>query len=277
MPRFDPGHTSELMARHGVRNAALPAAALRALRDAGPPADPVPRLRSIATSGEPSDVALRDWSEAALGATLRHAHGTAECNLVLTGCEGALPAGRVVPGHAVAVLDVQGRPLPARQIGRLAVRRRHPGLFLGYWRDAAATARMPAGPWMPTGDIATMAEDGTVPLPAWDGGAPGGSGDGMGPDDVEHCLRRHPAVALAAVVGPADALANEDTTAIVVPRAGASPGPDLAHELRDFMRAGLFGHRYPRRVAFVKALPRAGAQVVQALGTAIGLGALRRD
>jgi hypothetical protein len=42
--------------------------------------------------------------------------------------------------------------------------------------------------------------------------------------------------------------------------------------LRDFMRTSLLGHRYPRRVAFAKALPRA-PEGRGALGSAVGLGA----
>jgi acetyl-CoA synthetase len=276
MARFDAARALGLMAAHGVRNAVLPVATLRTLRAAGLPAPEGVRLRSIATSGEAPDHALGAWAEATLGAALRHAHGVAECNLVLTGCEGALPSGRPVPGHELAVIGQDGVTLPAWETGRLAVKRDHPGVFLGYWDDPQGSARMLDGPWMPTGDVAAMAEDGAVLLPETDADAlaPPGSGDGMGPDDVEHCLRRHPAVALAAVIGPADALASEDATAIIVPRGDATPGPALAEELRDFMRASLFGHRYPRRVAFAKVLPRA-PESRGALGSAVGLGAQR--
>jgi acetyl-CoA synthetase len=276
MPRFDAVRALGLMARHGVRNAVLPVATLRALRGSGLPVPDGMRLRSIATSGETPERALGAWAEATLGAALRHGHGVAECNLVLTGCEGALPSGRPVPGHALAVIGQGGETLPAWETGRLAVKRDHPGVFLGYWDDPQGSARMLDGDWMPTGDLATMAEDGAVLLPEADADAvaPPGAGDGMGPDDVEHCLRRHPAVALAAVIGPADALAGEDATAIIVPRGDATPGPALAEELRDFMRASLFGHRYPRRVAFAKVLPRA-PEGRGALGSAVGLGAQR--
>jgi acetyl-CoA synthetase len=274
MARFDPADAVELMQRHGVRNAVLPSAALRLLRDSGQVEESGLGLRSIGTCGEPPDPALRAWAAATLGAVLRHGHAIPECNLVLTGCEGLLPSGRPVPGHALAVLDPQGDPLPAWETGRLAVRTDHPGVFLGYWNDPAATEVMLGHDWMPTGDEAAVAEDGTILLPGPDAAAPLGGADGMGPDDVALCLRRHPAVALAAVIGSCDALAEDHATAIIVPRPEASPGPELAEALRDHMRAGMAGHRYPRRVAFAKALPRA-ADGRAGLGAAVGLGAQR--
>ncbi len=184
---------------------------------------------------------------------------------------GADPSGafEAVPGHEVAVVDAQGRALPDGQAGTLAVRRRHPAACLGVWKDAAPPSH---GPWLPTGDRATRRADGAILL---DAALPGDSGDGMGPADVEDCLRRHPAVALAALVGPADAMAGEHTTAVIVPRGDATPGPALAEELRDFMRTSLPGHLTPRRVAFAKVLPRA-PESRGALGSTVGLGAQRR-
>lgn len=273
LPRFAADQALELMSRHGVRNAVLPATALPALRDALAGMAAAPPLRSIATCGAPPDPAVAAWLAQRLGARLRHGHGTAECHLVLLGGAGPAAAGRAVPGQTLAVVDAAGRPVPDGQAGLLAVRRGHPAEFLGYWKGARGVA----GPWLPTGDRATRRADGAIVL---EGAVPGASGDGMGPEDVEHCLRRHPAVALAAVVGPADALAaegdlgGEDATAIIVPHRDATPGPDLAEELRAFMRLGMAGHRYPRRVAFAKALPRA-PEGRAALGSAVGLGGRR--
>jgi acetyl-CoA synthetase len=266
MPRFDAQRAVALMARHGVRNAVLPAAALRALRSAGLQEAGALRLRSLATRGAPPDAALVTWAEATLGVAPRHAHGLGECNLLLAGGPGPL---RVVPGQEVAVVGTDGAPLPRGQAGRLAVRRARQGAFLGYWKDAGAGGR-----WLPTGLRATIAADGAVLLPADDLAALAAANEGVGPEDVEHCLRRHPAVALAAVVGPADAMSGENATAIVVPRTDASPGPALAEELRDFMRRWLPGHRTPRRIAFAMALPRA-PEGRAALGSTVGLGAQR--
>jgi acetyl-CoA synthetase len=266
MPRFDAARAVALMARHGVRNAVLPAAALRALHAAGLPGPGALRLRSLVTSGVAPDAALAAWAEARLGVAPRHGHGIGEFNLVLAGGPGPL---RPVPGHEVAVLGADGAPLPAGQAGRLVVRRAHEGAFLRYWRGPA-----PRGRWLATGFAASMAADGSVLLPAEDLAALAAANESMGPEDVEHCLRRHPAVALAAVVEPADAMAGENATAIIVPRSDASPGPALAEELRDFMRACLPGHRTPRRVAFAMALPRA-PEGRGALGSTVGLGARR--
>ena len=69
-------------------------------------------------------------------------------------------------------------------------------------------------------------------------------------------------------------MAGESTTAVIVPRGDAMPGPALAEELRDFMRSSLPGHRTPCRVAFAKALPRA-PEARGALGSAVGMGAQR--
>jgi acetyl-CoA synthetase len=265
MPRFDAPRALALMARHGVRNLVLPATALRALRGAGPRAAAGVALRSLVTCGAPADPSLLAWAGAQLGAAPRHAHGVAACNLLLAGAPGAL---RAVPGHAVAVLDDAGVPLPAGRPGRLAVARAHPGTCLGHWRDAPLRGR-----WVPTGIAATLDADGTVRLPRDGAAALAEAEEATGPEHVEHCLRRHPAVALAAVVGPVE-MAAEPATAIVVPRGDACPGPALAEELRDFMRHCLPGQRIPQRVAFAAALPHA-REGGAALGGAVGLGAQR--
>lgn len=270
MPRFDGARALALMARHGVRNAVLPAGALGALHDALPPGPGAPRLRSIATTGAPPEAAPAAAAAVAarLGASLRHAYGTAACNLLLLGGTDPSAAFQPMPGHDVAVVDTEGRALPDGQAGLLAVRRRHPAVCLGTWKDSAPAA---PGPWLPTGERATRQADGAILL---DAAMPAASGDGMGPADVEHCLRRHPAVALATLVGPADAMAGEHTTAVIVLTGDATPGPALADELRDFMRRSLPGHLTPRRVAFAKALPRA-PEGRGALGSTVGLGAQR--
>ena len=77
----------------------------------------------------------------------------------------------------------------------------------------------------------------------------------MGPGEIEDCLIKHPAVAMAAAVGVPDPLRGERVKAFLVLKPGAAPGEDLAAEIQDFVKTRLAAHEYPREVAFVDSLP----------------------
>ncbi len=81
------------------------------------------------------------------------------------------------------------------------------------------------------------------------------SGYRIGPSEIEDCLATHPAVALAAAMGKPDALRTEIVKAFVVLRSGFSPSPQLADEIRLFVRMRLSAAEYPREIAFVDEIP----------------------
>jgi 1-acyl-sn-glycerol-3-phosphate acyltransferase len=67
--------------------------------------------------------------------------------------------GRVLPGHAVRIVDDAGQPLPDRVEGRLEFR--GPSATRGYWRAPEHTARLfrsGEGGWLDTGDRAYAVE-----------------------------------------------------------------------------------------------------------------------
>src|SRR5690606_31809923 len=60
--------------------------------------------------------------------------------------------GRVIDGVEVAILDNDERPLPAGEVGDIAVR--GPNVMTGYFRQPAATrAAFTAGGFLRTGDL----------------------------------------------------------------------------------------------------------------------------
>ena len=260
MAKFDPEHAFRIMAEHEVRNAFLPPTALRMMRQVPDPSRFGHRLRSIGSGGETLGAETLDWGRATFGLTINEFYGQTECNLVVSNCGSLMPVrpgsmGRAVPGHEVAILDAAGQPCRAGEPGIIAIRRPDPVMFLGYWNNPEATAAKFQGDWLLTGDTGSMDEDGYLRFLGRDDDVITSAGYRIGPGEVEDCLLRHPAVALAAVIGLPDALRTEQVTAVVVPRAGAEPGDSLAEEIQAFVRGRLAAHLYPRRVVFAETLP----------------------
>jgi acetyl-CoA synthetase len=81
------------------------------------------------------------------------------------------------------------------------------------------------------------------------------SGYRIGPGEIEDCLIRHPAVALAAAVGKPDPLRTEIVKAFVVVKPGVRASDTLAAEIQEFVKQRLSAHEYPREVTFIDEMP----------------------
>jgi acetyl-CoA synthetase len=163
--------------------------------------------------------------------------------------------GKEVAGHSVAVIGRDGNPLKAGEVGQIAVKRPDPVMFLEYWGNPQATRDKFIGDWMTTGDQGVMDEDGYFSFVGRDDDVITSAGFRIGPGEIEDCLIRHPAVALAAVVGKPDALRTEIVKAFIVLKKNHAPSDALAAEIQNFVKTRLSGHEYPREVAFIDDLP----------------------
>ncbi len=256
--KFDPDAAYALMARHGVRNAFLPPTALKLLRQTRPA--PGLNLRSVGSGGEPLGTELITWGRAALGVTINEFYGQTECNLVLGNCAALFAPrpgsmGVAIPGHEVAVVDETGRPLPDGETGHVAIRRPDPVMFLEYWRNPEATQRKFAGDWLLTGDLARRDADGFFWFMGREDDVITSGAYRIGPGEIEECLLKHPAVAMAAAIGAPDELRTEVVKAFVVVKPGIEATPELAAEIQGFVKTRLAAHEYPRAVQFVADLP----------------------
>lgn len=259
--RFDPEAAFRLMADLGIRNAFIPPTALRMLRSVERPRERFAlKLRTIASAGEALGAETLEWGRQALGLVINEAYGQTECNLVLASCAAigvSNPGhiGKATPGHEVAVIRPDGSPCAPGEEGQIAIRRPNPVMFLGYWRRPEATAEKFIGDWMTTGDQAVADAEGYVRFVGRDDDVITSSGYRIGPGEIEDCLLRHEAVALAAAVGKPDALRTEIVKAFVVLKPGFAPSPGLVAELQAFVREKLSAHEYPREIAFRDELP----------------------
>jgi acetyl-CoA synthetase len=259
--KFDPGEAFALMAQTQVRNAFIPPTALRMMRAA-----PSARgryafaLRTLASGGESLGVEALEWGKSEFGLVINEFYGQTECNLVLGSCAalavskpGAI--GKAIAGHTVAVIGRDGRPLKVGEVGQIAVKRPDPVMFLEYWGKPDATRDKFIGDWMTTGDQGVVDEEGYFSFVGRDDDVITSSGFRIGPGEIEDCLIRHPAVALAAVIGKPDALRTEIVKAFIVLKKGQAPSDALAAEIQNFVKTRLSGHEYPREVAFIDDMP----------------------
>jgi acetyl-CoA synthetase len=259
--KFDPEEAFALMQSAGVRNAFIPPTALRMMRAVPSPQGRYDfKLRSVASGGESLGVEVLEWGKSALGLVINEFYGQTECNLVLGSCDalGVLKAGAIgkpVPGHIVAVIDREGRPLQVGEIGQIAIKRPDPVMFLEYWGRPEATRDKFIGDWMTTGDQGVLDEDGYISFVGRDDDVITSSGFRIGPGEIEDCLIRHSAVALAAVVGKPDPLRTEIVKAFIVLKKGYAPSDPLASEIQNFVKTRLSAHEYPREVAFIDDMP----------------------
>lgn len=163
---FDAGKTFALLQHYAVRNCLLEPSALQMLQQTLP--DPRAtcdlELRTLASSGQPLNEAIRNWSQDKLGVTISEIWCGTGISGILGPCAARWPTspgslGRPYPGHRVAVLDHQGALLGAGAVGALAVHRvcngeEDPAVPLGSWPGhAASDARLLGDGWFLTGAL----------------------------------------------------------------------------------------------------------------------------
>ena len=259
--KFDASEAWQLIANLKIRNIFIPPTALRMLKTVpNPRASYDINLRTIASAGEALGAETLRWAQSELGLTINEAYGQTECNLVI-GSSGLLGItkpgfiGKPVPGHQVAIIREDGSSCLPGEVGQIAIFRPDPVMFLGYWRRDKATIEKFIGDWMTTGDQGIQDEEGYIQFIGRDDDVITSSSYRIGPVEIEDCLIRHPAVALAAVVGKPDPLRTEIVKAFLVLRPDFEPSEVLASDIRDFVKSRLSAHEYPREIAFVESLP----------------------
>jgi len=241
--KFDPIRVLEALQEFEIDNFSAAPTVIRMIRNSEAIGRYRLRVRKLSYTGEPMDLSTWDWAKEAFGVAPCSMYGSTEVGVLVVNFpgfpdypvkRGAL--GVPVPGLQVDVIDKEGRPLPPRQSGEIAVRRKDGWFFVkdrGY-RD----------------------EDGTLFIEGRSDDVIISAGWTMSAVEIENTLLKHPAVAEAAVVGVPDALRGQVAKAYIVPR-GAGEG--VAQDIQAFMKAQLSQHEYPRHVEFVGELPRTPA------------------
>src|SRR5207244_10971042 len=138
------------------------------------------------------------------------------------------------------ILDDEGRPLPPRRTGEIAVR--SPARLTAYFRDPEVTAAALRDDWFLTGDLGFLDEDGWLYFVDRKRDVIRRGGENVSSVLIEKTLREHPRVAEAAVIGVPDPVLGQEIKAFVVAR-----GPVAGEEMRAFAAERLEEGQVTRR------------------------------
>jgi len=165
--------------------------------------------------------------------------------------------GRAFAAVSLRVLDEQGQPVPAddRAVGEIQAR--GPTVTPGYWRRPEETrAAFVDGPWLRTGDLATVDSHGFVNIVDRKKDMILSGGENVFSIEVENALYSHASLLEVAVFGLPDETWGEQVCAAVVMRPGRTA---TAAELIEHCRQTLARYKAPRAIFFCEELPKTGS------------------
>jgi len=259
---FDANMHLGLIEKLGVTTFCAPPTIYRLLAQMDKSGYNLTSLRHCVGAGEPlNPEAMRSWKDAT-GCDIHDGYGQTETVNIVANIPGmeVRPGsmGKPVPGIEVDVIDDDGNIVGDNEVGHIAVKTdpHPPGLFHGYYKDEAATAKSFRNGWYYTGDTATRDEDGYIWFVGRSDDIITSSGYRISPFEVESVLVEHPAVTESAVVAKPDETRGEIVMAFITLAPGNEPTEELAKEIQEFVKNQTAPYKYPRQIEFREALPK---------------------
>jgi len=169
-----------------------------------------------------------------------------------------IKAGVPVPLVEAAIIDAQGRFLPADGESQGELVLRAPWLTQGYFKEPEKSQALWENGWLHTGDVATLDSMGFIDIRDRIKDVIKTGGEWLSSLDLEDMISAHPAVREVAVVGAADPQWGERPFALVVVREGqAIDAKALKEHLKPFVEQGRINKwAIPSQVALVTEIPK---------------------
>jgi acyl-CoA synthetase (AMP-forming)/AMP-acid ligase II len=216
--------------------------------------DTLPKLRFVTSSSAP--LLLDEWKrfERKFGIRVAQGYGASEANWIaaISGEERRLgTVGRPFAYHDFAIVDGDGRRLPAGEIGYVEI---------GGWPDHPfrylaedGEIRVHARGRIRTGDIGCLDADGFLMLTGREKELIIRGGAKISPLEIDACLMQCAEVIEAATVGVPDAIYGEEVVSYVVARPGATLDTEA---LLQHCAAALPAFKAPKEIVLTSALPK---------------------
>jgi len=169
-----------------------------------------------------------------------------------------------LPGFNVSVYDELGNEVPLGEGGNIVSETPWPSMLRAFYKDTERYQKEYWSMYWDTpkrgtylaGDKATRDKDGYFWIQGRIDDVLSVAGHRIANAEVESAIVAHPKVAESAVVGKPDEIKGESIVAFVILRVGVEPTPDLAKDVRNFVRKTLGPVAMPSEVHFVNDLPK---------------------
>jgi 2-aminobenzoate-CoA ligase len=224
----------------------------------------VSSLKKCVSAGEALPKATYEAWEKATGIRIIDGIGATEMLHIFISASGRDirpgSTGKVIPGYEARVVDENGMSVPDGTVGKLAVRGPTGCRYLDNLERQRAYVQ---NGWNLTGDSYVRDKDGYYWYQARTDDMIISAGYNISGPEVENVLLLHNAVKECAVVGLPDVERGQAVSAFIVLRDGVEQSDALAKELQDFVKKEIAPYKYPRRVSFLRELPRTATGKLQ--------------
>jgi 2-aminobenzoate-CoA ligase len=215
-------------------------------------------LRLMISAGETLPASVhRAWMESTHIEVLDGLGSTEMLHIFISSRPGRSRAGvtgEVVPGYQASVVDERTmQAVPDGQPGLLAVKGPTGCRYLGLTYRQQAYVRQG---WNIPGDVYIRDSDGFFHYQCRNDDIIISGGINIAAPEVESVLLEHPGVFEAAVVASPDDLHGMVPKAFIVLHGTYPPTEELKKELQEFVRGEIAPYKYPRKIEFVKELPK---------------------
>jgi acyl-CoA synthetase (AMP-forming)/AMP-acid ligase II len=266
LPTWDPETFLEAVAERGATHTAVvPTMVSRLLTTSGADRDALAGLKLLGYAGAPMPPEQLRQAFERLTPRLVQYYGLVEAippvtvldaedhRLGLTDHPELLTsAGRPALGVEIRVVDEEGSPVQAGEVGEVVTRGDH--VMKGYWNasnreDLSKSVR---DGWLHTGDLGRMSDDGHLWLIDRKGDLIISGGYNIYPREVEDVVAEVPGVAEVAVVGVRDADWGQRVVALVTARNGATVDESAVLE---HCRLRMASYKKPKEVRVLDSFP----------------------
>ena len=220
-------------------------------------------IKHASTAGEAMNPEVFNRFKEATGLSIMEGFGQTETSVVIGNFVGMVPKigamGKPNPQYDVELIDPDGKPAPAGEIGEICVFTGDGapcGLFAGYFENEEETSACWHDGYYHTGDLAWQDEDGYFWYVGRADDVIKSSGYRIGPFEIESVLMELPYVLECGVTAVPDEIRGQVVKACIVLVKGKEGTDELKTEIQNYVKKRTAPYKYPRIVEFREELPK---------------------